>query len=191
MTPEVLDELERLAKAALDPPWHSGHNDAPEPEYIVCESRNSSAVAFVRYAKDARLIAALRNNADALIREAREAARLRDRLHTTLADEAETDTAIRTAAKRVLPESFVDGDGYCTPLEDIAETLVSEAARLREERKRFLGVLARLKCATSIPSLPGVNLGDMRSSMTRTYVRAIAEAEALIEEMEEESKGGA
>lgn len=40
---------------------------------IVCESRQSSAVAYVRFSADARLIAALRNNAKELIRMARKA----------------------------------------------------------------------------------------------------------------------
>ncbi len=71
MDAERLDELERMEAAALDGPWHSGHNDAPEPEFIVCESRQSSAVAYVRYAHDARFIAAMRNAAKELIAIAR------------------------------------------------------------------------------------------------------------------------
>ena len=68
-----LEELTRLEAAALDGPWHSGHNDSPHPEFIVCESRESSAVAYVRYAHDAKFIAAIRNAAKELIAIARQA----------------------------------------------------------------------------------------------------------------------
>lgn len=47
-------------------------------------------------------------------------------------DEANTDTAIRDAARKVLPAFDVDGDSYGVPsIEDIVESLVAEIARLR------------------------------------------------------------
>lgn len=71
MSEEDLDRLEAMEAVALDGPWRSGHNDMPDPPFIVCESRNSSAVAYVRFPTDARLIAALRTHAKELIELAR------------------------------------------------------------------------------------------------------------------------
>lgn len=72
MTEQDIDLMEQLHQKALDGPWHCGHNDAPEPtDFVVCESANSSIIAWVRFGKDGRLIAALRSNAAELCRLAR------------------------------------------------------------------------------------------------------------------------
>lgn len=56
--------------AKLTPsPWHSGHNDMPDPEFIVCESSNgSAAVGWFRRADDAGLCALARRVLDIQMR---------------------------------------------------------------------------------------------------------------------------
>ena len=71
-----------------------------------------------------------------LMGAASEIERLASHLKEAFGDWASDDTAIRDAAKRVLPEPQVDGDTWHVPhMTDVCELLVAEAERLREERR--------------------------------------------------------
>lgn len=80
MTPEQIDEIERLEKAATPGPWESTHSEIPSvgtSSFIVRKSTPHRQVGRVSAldeagVADARLIAAVRNNLPALLAAARE-----------------------------------------------------------------------------------------------------------------------
>ena len=65
--------------------------------------------------------------------------RLNKIIETYATEESDTDTAIRNAAKKVLPESWIDGDSFFVPpLNHIVDKLVARIAELESHIKTLI-----------------------------------------------------
>lgn len=114
LTPEVLDELERLER----------------------ECRESwGAVRKDRYLLRGELSGEMLTHAQALIEASRERDRLEQLLKTEIEDNCEYDTEIRAMCGHV-------DDQYREPLPDVVHKVVDERDRLREEVMRLKAIIS-------------------------------------------------
>ena len=182
LTPEVLDELERLEREAMPGRWdfRSTLNNWPagseQPETLIEWIENDIAGIDTAGGK---LMATLRNHARDLIEAARERDRLDRLLKAEIEDNCEYDTEIRAMCGHV-------DDQYREPLPDVVQKVVEERDRLRASIDEAITYLHQMPMGIDPEGVDPDNLTPVDAA---SHVGSLA-ARVLIEALDKRKDGG-